>query len=144
MATTVTVYLPKGREPTVSEPKEIGGGSRLSGEITVLVVEDNSELRGVTVWLLNDLGYHTLEAHSAEAALAKIKGDAGIDLIFSDIVLGGPVDGIALAQAIASSYPTIPVLLTTGYARRTDPDLAWPVLRKPTMWQRSIKPSRRP
>jgi PAS domain S-box-containing protein len=129
--TTVTVYLPKGREPTVSEPKEIRGGSRLSGKITVLVVEDNSELRGVTVWLLNDLGYDTLEAHSAEAALAKIKGDAGIDLIFSDIVLGGPVDGIALAQAIASSYPTIPVLLTTGYARRTDPDLAWPVLRKP-------------
>jgi CheY-like chemotaxis protein len=41
------------------------------------------------------------------------------------------VDGIALAQAIASSYPTIPVLLTTGYVRRTDPDLSWPVLRKP-------------
>jgi PAS domain S-box-containing protein len=129
--TTVTIYLPKSREPIASQPKDIGVGSRGNDKTTVLVVEDNDELRSVTLSLLHELGYGTLEAPSAEIALAKIKNNKAIDLVFSDIVLAGPLDGIDLAQAVASAYPAIPVLLTTGYARRMDPDLVWPVLRKP-------------
>ena len=129
--TTVTIYLPKSHEPTGSQPKDMGVGSWRKAKTIVLVVEDNDELRSVTLSLLHDLGYGTLEAPSAEIALAKMKNNKAIDLVFSDIVLAGPLDGIALAQAVASAYPAIPVLLTTGYARRMDPDLVWPVLRKP-------------
>ena len=129
--TTVTIYLPKSCEPFVQphvgdrvEPR----GKR-SG--TILVVEDNQDVRGVATALLQQLGYDTLEVDSAQAALEQLHNGAKVNLIFSDIVLPGAMDGLALATELETRYPRTPILLTTGYARRLTSEPRYPVLRKP-------------
>jgi PAS domain S-box-containing protein len=128
--TVVTVYLPRSGEAVPAEPKEQGTQSA-GGEETILVVEDNSDVRGVAVSLLEELGYHTVEADSAPAALEKLAAGQHIDLVFTDVVLPGAIDGLALAQRISVNYPELPVVLTTGYARRLDAEPSYAVLRKP-------------
>ena len=81
--------------------------------------------------LLEQLGYTVRWASDAETALAEIVAD-GIDLVFSDIIMPGKMDGLKLARAIRERNPTLPILLTTGYSEsakhvRSD----FPVLRKP-------------
>ena len=129
--TAVTIYLPKSCEPFVQphvgdrvEPR----GKR-SG--TILVVEDNQDVRGVATALLQQLGYDTLEVDSAQAALEQLHNGAKVNLIFSDIVLPGAMDGLALAAELETRHPRRPILLTTGYARRLDCEPRYPVLRKP-------------
>jgi CheY-like chemotaxis protein len=129
--TTVTIYLPKSCEPFVQphvgdrvEPR----GKR-SG--TILVVEDNLDVRGVATSLLQQLGYDTLEVDSARAALERLYDGAKVNLIFSDIVLPGAMDGLALAAELETRYPRMPILLTTGYARSLASEPRYPVLRKP-------------
>ena len=129
--TTVTIYLPKSCEPFVQphvgdrvEPR----GKR-SG--TILVVEDNQDVRGVATALLQQLGYDTLEVDSAQAALEQLHNGTKVNLIFSDIVLPGAMDGLALAAELETRHPRRPILLTTGYARRLDCEPRYPVLRKP-------------
>ena len=128
--TTVTIYLPRSREPlpqVVSARLEARG--KRSG--TILVVEDNQDVRGVATALLQQLGYDTLEVDSAQAALEQLHNGAKVNLIFSDIVLPGAKDGLALAAELETRYPRTPVLLTTGYARRLGSEHRYPVLRKP-------------
>ena len=78
------------------------------------------------------MGYHVRLAGSAEAALAALKADARVDLVFSDIVMAGDMDGLQLAQRIRELHPGLPVLLATGYseaaARR---ESQFPILTKP-------------
>jgi CheY-like chemotaxis protein len=81
--------------------------------------------------LLEQLGYAVRWVSNAEEALTEIDGD-GIDLVFSDIVMPGRMDGLALAQAIREKYPRLPILLATGYSdalRKVS--LGFQVLRKP-------------
>jgi PAS domain S-box-containing protein len=128
--TTVTLFLPRSPEPVpspLSEPRAVR--ERRSG--TVLVVEDNRDVRGVATSLLQQLGFSTLEVDSAGAALERLSSGAEIDLVFSDIVLPGAMDGLALAAELESRYPHIPVLLTTGYVRRLSAEPRYSVLRKP-------------
>ena len=98
---------------------------------TILVVEDNQDVRGVATSLLQQLGYDTLEVDSAQAALEQLHNGAKVNLIFSDIVLPGAMDGLALAAELETRYPRTPILLTTGYARRLTSEPRYPVLRKP-------------
>jgi PAS domain S-box-containing protein len=128
--TTVTIFLPKSPAPVpspFSEPRV--AREKRSG--TVLVVEDNRDVRGVATSLLQQLGFRTLEVDSAAAALERLNSGAEIDLVFSDIVLPGAMDGLALAAELQRRYPRIPVLLTTGYARRLTAEPRCSVLRKP-------------
>jgi CheY-like chemotaxis protein len=78
-------------------------------------VDDSNEVAEVTSSLFEYLGYDTVYRESAEAALEFLKG-ANIDLIFSDIVMPGPIDGVGLASEVRSLYPNLPVILTTGYS----------------------------
>ena len=129
--TTVTVYLPRSHGP-VSRSME-GASLKPDGqrEGTILVVEDNDEVRGVATSLLRELGYSTLEASTGAAALQQLNGGVSVDLVFSDVVLPGAMDGLSLAQEINFRYPQLPVLLTTGYARRLNAKQEFPILRKP-------------
>ena len=95
------------------------------------MVEDNADVRSVAIALLNELGHRTVEADSATSALIKLDCGTQVDLVFSDIVLPGSIDGVSLAQEIAVRHPRISILLTTGYARRVDAEVKHPVLRKP-------------
>jgi two-component system, NtrC family, sensor kinase len=101
------------------------------GRQTVLVVEDNLDVRDVTVSLLRQLGYRTLEVETAAEALDVLAAGQAVDLVFSDVVLPGQTDGLALARTIIRRYPRIPVVLTTGYTKVFDTDPEFPVLRKP-------------
>jgi DNA-binding NtrC family response regulator len=70
----------------------------------------------VTSSLFEHLGYDTVYRDSAEAALKLLTDGTKIDLVFSDIVMPGTIDGVGLATEIRSRYPDLPVLLTTGYS----------------------------
>lgn len=130
--TTVTIYLPRSH----AEVSETAQSARTSpaahdGSGTILVVEDNPEVADVTSTLLGQLGYRVLHAQSATDALALLD-DGGIDLVFTDIVMPGPMDGLALAGEIKTRHPQIPVLLTTGYTDvAPEAEYKFAVLRKP-------------
>ena len=96
------------------------------------MVEDNAEVADVTASLFEQIGYRRLRRQSAEAALQLLAIGTRVDLVFSDIVMPGTIDGIGLASEIRTQYPHLPVMLTTGYsdaARAATADLR--ILRKP-------------
>jgi PAS domain S-box-containing protein len=126
--TTVTISLPRDKSGILSARRSPGAAS--SGSGTILLVEDNPDVAAATTGLLEQLGYAVRWVSNAEEALAEI--DDGVDLVFSDIVMPGKMDGLALAQAIREKYPRLPILLATGYSdtlRKTS--LGFQILRKP-------------
>jgi nitrogen-specific signal transduction histidine kinase/CheY-like chemotaxis protein len=129
--TKVTVYLPRSHAALATPSPQDDVDYAVLERRTVLVVEDNTEVRKVAVSLLEQLGYRTLEVETAAEALDALAAGEHIDLVFSDVVLPGQVDGLALARTLAQCYPHIPVVLTTGYTRVFEADPEFPVLRKP-------------
>jgi PAS domain S-box-containing protein len=128
--TAVTLYLPRSpvapTQAAPSRPQQMGGRQE-----TILIVEDNPDVRAVAVMLLEQLGYRTVAADSGPAALRMLGSDPRVDLVFTDVVLPGAFDGLALAQSLGALRPDLPVVLTTGYAKRLDGEPGFPVLRKP-------------
>ncbi len=115
--TTVKLYLPRH----LGESKEAGRaiaqslppGSR---EQVILVVEDDAEVRRMTLAALDELGYHVHEAANAKEALAHLQNGTRIDLLFTDIVMP-EVNGRQLADEARKLRPQLRVLFTTGYTR---------------------------
>jgi PAS domain S-box-containing protein len=125
--TTVFIRLPRAAG---TESRDQASGNK-SASGTVLLVEDNPEVADASTGLLEQLGYAVRWVSNAEAALQEIERD-GIDLVFSDIVMPGKMDGVKLASAIRAIRPDLPVLLTTGYSGGTsDARTEFPVLKKP-------------
>jgi PAS domain S-box-containing protein len=129
--TEVTIYLPRSTkaesEVAASEALDAAPGR---GE-TILVVEDNPDVQKVATAMLEQLNYRTVAVDSAPAALGALKSGTSIDLVFSDVMLRGDVNGIALAQEIRRLYPDMPIVLTSGYAKAIDTRPGLPILRKP-------------
>ena len=99
-----------------AKPTEALKRAELSrGKGTVLVVDDEDQLRELAKDRLEALGYRVLLASSAEQALAVLANDAEIDLLFSDVVMPGGMDGLDLSDKVRSLYPSVKVLLTSGY-----------------------------
>jgi CheY-like chemotaxis protein len=116
--TTITVYLPSCADEQITS-KEVSAArtrARHSQRQTVLVVDDSADVAEVTSSLFEHLGYETIYRDSAEAALKLLEAGTKIDLVFSDIVMPGTIDGVGLAREIRSRYPNLPVVLTTGYS----------------------------
>ena len=129
--TTITVYLPCCLEKDIAKDIPAVDTPR-SQRPTVLIVDDSAEVAEVTSSLFERLGYDTDYRDSADAALKYLAEGSKIDLVFSDIVMPGTIDGVGLAREIRSRYPDLPVLLTTGYsdaAQAAPADLK--ILRKP-------------
>lgn len=129
--TTVTLYLPRSHAAVDQPLQEDATQYAAPAGATVLVVEDNAEVRAVTVSLLEQLGYRTVAVEHAMAALETLGQSRAVNVVFSDVVLPGQIDGLLLARTIKARYPDIPVVLTTGYARVFDSEPEFPVLRKP-------------
>jgi CheY-like chemotaxis protein len=112
--TTIRLYLPRASaaEDVVAEG---AAGSIIGGSETVLVVEDDDEVRATVVELLADLGYRVLEARDAQSALAIIESGAAIDVLFTDVVMPGPVRSPELARQARARLPEVAVLFTSGY-----------------------------
>jgi CheY-like chemotaxis protein len=119
--TTFRLFLPRFLDTAIwaeaPVPKDAGGGRE-----TVLVVEDNSSVCRVVVLQLQALGYDVLQCIDAATALAKLT-ETHVDLLFTDIVIPGDVDGFQLARNAVARWPSLKVLLTTGFgdtAKRPD------------------------
>jgi signal transduction histidine kinase/FixJ family two-component response regulator len=112
--TTVKIYLPRTMQaqerdkPEMSEP--IVGGTE-----TILVVEDDNQVRRGAVDILGMLGYRVLQAASIEYALEMLEKGGRIDLLFTDVVMPGPLKSADLAKRAQELQPHIAVLFTSGY-----------------------------
>jgi CheY-like chemotaxis protein len=88
----------------------------------ILVVEDDEDVRRITVRLLKGLNYEVIEANDGPGALRKLaeldEGGGGVDLVFSDVVMPFGMNGIDLSIAIWGKYPNTPVVLTSGYPEK--------------------------
>jgi PAS domain S-box-containing protein len=117
--TTVKLYLPRlpvGAEEPASRPEPAASpaGRR---DATVLVVEDDADVRQYATRLLSDLGYQVLEAPDGPTALRIVEKEPGIDLLFTDVGLPGGLNGRQLAEEARRRLPRLKVLFTTAYAR---------------------------
>jgi CheY-like chemotaxis protein len=131
LGTTISVYLPRA-DAEIANKEPPAKISDQPQRPNVLIVDDSAEVAEVTSSLFEQLGYATVYRDSAEEALSLLADGVKIDLVFSDIVMPGAIDGVGLAREVRSRYPKLPVLLTTGYsdaAQAAPPDLR--ILRKP-------------
>jgi PAS domain S-box-containing protein len=113
--TTFRLYLPRIRGmPVVVEDRRDEPASR-GGNETVLVVEDNAGLRRIVMRQLREAGYRVLEAPDADVAMTIIGSPEPIDLLLTDIVMPGAMDGRDLARAAAAQRPQLRTLLTSGF-----------------------------
>jgi CheY-like chemotaxis protein len=138
--TVVHIYLPRSDEET-QDRKERGTQSlvpRGSGE-TVLVVEDNLDMRLLSVSALKDLGYRPVEAASGRDALGLLERDPSVQLLFSDVLLPGGMTGFELARQAVERWPELKILFTSGYTEKAvlPDDVAergWQLVPKPYRW----------
>ena len=136
LGTTIKLHLPRsGDAQTLTHPEEHKWVERERNGRTILVVEDNEGVLNLTVEVVKDLGYQTLIATDAIQALDILRGDALIDLLFTDVVMPHRMNGIDLARKAKLLRPGLKVLLTSGYAahRReaTTSDVEFPMITKP-------------
>ncbi len=117
--TTVKMYLPRLMKNYAAEPStSVHPGIRRTGTETILVVEDDADVRSFSIEALRELGYRVLEAADGPGALELLgRQDSPVDLLFSDVVLPGGMNGAVLARQAVAAYPGLKVLYTTGYAR---------------------------
>lgn len=126
--TVVRIYLP-AIDATIApaiQPREPSLANMGSKE-GILVVEDNPDVRRVTIELLKLLDYRVFEANSGQAALDLVESGLAIDLVFSDVVMPGGMSGFDLRSRLRSVRPNMKVLLTSGFpdpAQRPAGDLA--------------------
>ncbi|QRM28335.1 PAS domain-containing sensor histidine kinase [Microvirga sp. VF16] len=114
--TTVTLYLPKAKDP-VKKPDENADTPAIeSRPLRILLVEDNPQVADVAVALLTEHGHAITHASTADEALARLHAEPAFDLVFSDMVMPGDLDGLDLAHRIQAKWPALPVLLATGYS----------------------------
>jgi signal transduction histidine kinase/CheY-like chemotaxis protein len=115
--TSVSLFLPRTLNAPALGPHLMAPASdHAISAGQVLVVEDDDEVAALTVEMINQLGYDTTRVASAEAALGALANRRSVDIVFSDIMMPGRMDGVELAQEIRRRRPDLPVLLTSGYA----------------------------
>lgn len=120
IGTCVRMFLPSAK--CVDQDDTLDGGSsqtQLEPERrseTILVVEDQHDVREIATSLLEDLGFSVVEAVDVDSALTQLRASEQIDLVFTDVVMPGGKTGIDLGKAIRTEWPDLPVVFTTGYA----------------------------
>lgn len=115
--TVVRLYFPRaerGTAPTGTQRKEHEQGP-VGGSELILVVEDEPAVRAATMEMLSQLGYRTLEAAHAQAALDILQDGAKVDLIFTDVVMPGPLRSAELAGLAKEMLPNVKILFASGY-----------------------------
>jgi PAS domain S-box-containing protein len=112
--TTVKLYFPRALE-SEDVVIDISSMPLQGGTETILVVEDNEEVREGTVALLSDLGYRVLKARDGANAMGVIESGLPIDLLFTDVVMPGPLRSSDLARTAKERLPDLAVLFTSGY-----------------------------
>jgi len=118
VGTTVKIYLPRlvGDEAALGKPLE-QLVPEASNKETILLVEDDEDVRQAAAESLRELGYRVLEAADGPSAVAQLEQHREINLLLTDVVLPGGMNGAQVAAALRAIRPGVPVLFTTGYAR---------------------------
>jgi PAS domain S-box-containing protein len=118
VGTIFRLYLPRDRGTGATDGK-IATRSTLGGRgERILVVEDNAALRRLVLRQLSQLGYRVEEAENAAAALKFIEEQGPIDLMFTDVVMAGKVDGFDLARIVVDRWPQTKIVTTSGFPDR--------------------------
>ncbi|UYY56918.1 response regulator [Sphingomonas sp. S2-65] len=116
--TTVKLYLPRALQ--AEEVGELADtGPVVGGSETILVAEDDDEVRATAIDLLTELGYRVLKARDAASALAIVESGVAIDLLFTDVVMPGTLKSPELARITRDRYPDVAVLFTSGYTENS-------------------------
>ena len=113
--TTVTLWLPRSTEPTVVQPR-VPEPAHAQRAAAILIVEDDPSVAGVLRDLLEQLGYRVTLAGSGLEALERLDSGRLFDLVLTDVVMLGPVNGLQLARTVVARHPRLPVIVMTGYA----------------------------
>jgi len=131
--TVVTFELPTTDESALPDPSRSEPSGAAVGRRSILLVEDEPALATVAEQMLGDMGHHVHLASHAEGALRILEAGEPIDLVFSDIVMPGGMNGFELARTIRSRHPKLPILLTTGYsdAAASAGAAGFPIVAKP-------------
>ena len=130
LGTTVRIYLPQvtTKLPRLREQIQTGAASLPRGIETVLVVEDDPFVRSYSITSVESLGYSVIAAVDGNDAPQKLRTDIHVDILFTDIVMPGGINGWELADLARKLRPGLPVLLTSG--RAGYPGQAWPAARR--------------
>jgi PAS domain S-box-containing protein len=116
--TTIKLYFPRVWQDedlfTAADSGPISGGSE-----TILVAEDDEGVRNTVVEILSDLGYAVLKAKDATAAMTIVESGIHIDLLFTDVVMPGPLKSADMARQAKSRQPHLAVLFTSGYTENS-------------------------
>jgi PAS domain S-box-containing protein len=120
LGTTIRFYLPRvtAAEIVTAPPKPLQGEHPRGGE-TILVVEDDADVRLFVVAQLRNLGYRVVEASNGQQAQKVIESDELIDLLFTDVVMPGGVTGQKLAQSAMARRPSLRTLFSSGYTENS-------------------------
>jgi PAS domain S-box-containing protein len=133
--TTVRLYLPRAEGVADSDLFAPVRDQPYRGSETVLVVEDDHGVREFAASVLRELGYRVLEASNGDLALEVLEHEDEVDLLFTDVVMPGRLNGADLARAARRTRPSLRILFTSGYTTRLL-EKEWPaeaveLLRKP-------------
>jgi signal transduction histidine kinase/DNA-binding response OmpR family regulator len=114
--TTIKIYLPRSMQPEVELPN-LRNAPVVGGSETILVVEDDLAVQGTVVDMLQGLGYRVLKANDGHGALTILQSGIPVDMLFTDVVMPGPVRSIEVARQAKEMFPAIEVLFTSGYTQ---------------------------
>ena len=131
--TRISLFLPYANEAVALPEQEDRPVEPLTGTARILLVDDDGEVRDVVAPMLEELGYVVEVANDAEMALARLSASdqPDVDLLFSDIVMPGALDGVGLAEEARSRYPGLRIILATGYTERMPLEHGTRILTKP-------------
>ncbi len=120
IGTTFRLYLPRSNEVTqkVDASTKESKGALPEGNETILVVDDEEALLELAEESLLDLGYRVLTAGNGQQALDVLTREANIDLMISDVIMPGGINGYELAERVTADHPELKVLLASGYTEK--------------------------
>jgi PAS domain S-box-containing protein len=114
--TTVTLFLPRSRAEVMVAKEVMAEAPSGRRVLHILLVEDNAQVAEVASSLLTEQGHQVTTARSGDDAVAKLETSQGFDLVLSDLVMPGEKDGLDVAHLVRQRWPSLPVLLATGYS----------------------------
>ncbi|WP_340644412.1 ATP-binding protein [Phenylobacterium sp.] len=117
LGSTIFLLLPQTDEPLPAPAPELSPVARApGGQGDLLLVEDDEGVASLVCVMLVELGYNVTRVDCAAEAITALEANPAFDIVFSDLVMPGEMDGIALAREIGRRWPSLPVLLTTGFS----------------------------
>jgi PAS domain S-box-containing protein len=121
--TSVSMLLPEAAEAIAKDDAELKARHAPKGSETILLVEDELQIRKVAKRTLMGLGYQVIDVENAAAAIRVLTAETSVDLLFSDVVMPGDMNGRDLARWALQKCPGLKVLITTGQIEEVAPDL---------------------